>query len=137
MFEALVTKAAIARWLPPEGARAIVQKFEPRPGGVLQMTLVFDNTTKGKTTQNSDQVEGIFVDVVPRERIEQEFVFVSDDPKFAGTMLMTWRLEDDPEGTRVSVMATDVPEGIKPEDHRAGMASSLLNLARYVETDQG
>jgi hypothetical protein len=48
-------------------------------------------------------------------------------------MSMTWTLTEEPEGTRVSVVATNVPQGIKPEDHRKGMASSLSNLATYLE----
>jgi hypothetical protein len=31
------------------------------------------------------------------------------------------------------VIAKDVPSGISPEDHVAGMTSSLANLAKYVE----
>lgn len=63
----------------------------------------------------------------------QEVDFVSDDPAFAGTMTMTWTLADDPGGTRVEIRADDVPSGISAEDHTAGMASSLANLAEHVE----
>ena len=99
------------------------------------MTLVFDDggETTRKTTENSDTVDGQFVDVVRPERIDQRFTFVSDDPQFAGTMLMRWRFEEEPGGTRVTLSAENVPEGIKPEDHQAGMLSSLANLASYVE----
>jgi hypothetical protein len=30
-------------------------------------------------------------------------------------------------------VAADVPDGVSAEDHAAGLASSLANLARYVE----
>jgi hypothetical protein len=36
-------------------------------------------------------------------------------------------------GTRVDIIADDVPDGISADDHAAGLASSLENLARYVE----
>jgi uncharacterized protein YndB with AHSA1/START domain len=54
------------------------------------MTLIFNDAAplRAKTTQNSDVVEGSFVEVVPPERIVQRFTFVSDDPQFAGTMMM-------------------------------------------------
>ena len=35
-------------------------------------------------------------------------------------------------GTRVIILAEDVPEGIRKEDHDAGLRSSLENLARYL-----
>jgi len=31
------------------------------------------------------------------------------------------------------IVAEDVPDGISAEDHAAGLASSLTNLAAYVE----
>jgi hypothetical protein len=36
-------------------------------------------------------------------------------------------------GTRVDITADDVPFGISAEDHAAGLASSLANLAGYLE----
>jgi uncharacterized protein YndB with AHSA1/START domain len=135
VFEAMVDPKAVEQWLAPEGARAKLERFEPRPGGAFVMTLIFadDGATKRKTTSNSDRVEGTFAEVMPPERIRQQFTFVSDDPQFAGTMTMTWRLAGVVGGTLVTVTATDVPGGISAEDHRKGMDSSLANLARYLE----
>jgi hypothetical protein len=59
--------------------------------------------------------------------------FVSDDPAYAGTMTMTWEVTAAGAGTRVDIVAEDVPDGISAEDHAAGLASSLRNLAAYVE----
>ena len=59
--------------------------------------------------------------------------FVSDDPAYAGTMTMTWEVAAAGAGTRVDIVAEDVPDGISAEDHAAGLASSLTNLAAYVE----
>ena len=36
-------------------------------------------------------------------------------------------------GTRVNIVAEDVPDGISAEDHAAGLASSLAKLAAYLE----
>ena len=69
----------------------------------------------------------------PAVRVVQAVEFVSDDPAFAGTMLMTWSLEPVDEGTLVTFRADDVPPGISAEDHAAGFAASLANLARFVE----
>lgn len=135
VFDAFTNRDAIVRWLPPAGAQGVLHEFEPRPGGLFCMTLVFprsDNITR-KTSENSDTVDGKFVEVVRPERIVQEFTFVSDDPRFAGRMLMTWTFAETSNGTLVTVAAENVPEGISPEDHQMGMTSSLENLARYVE----
>jgi hypothetical protein len=86
----------------------------------------------GKTTHDSDIVEARFVEILPHERIVQ-VGFVSDEPTFAGTMTMTWELSAQSSGTRVRVRADDVPPGISPEDHAAGLESSLANLAAFVE----
>ena len=59
--------------------------------------------------------------------------FVSDDPAYAGAMIMTWEVTAADAGTRVNIVAEDVPDGISAEDHAAGLASSLTNLAAYLE----
>jgi uncharacterized protein YndB with AHSA1/START domain len=136
IFRAFVEPDAVVRWLPPSGAQAVLEEFDPRPGGRFRMTLMFGEggVTKRKTSEISDTVDGRFVDVVPPEMIEQEFAFVSADPRFAGTMTMIWTLTKVREGTLVGVTASNVPEGITPEEHRVGMLSSLSNLAAFVET---
>jgi Activator of Hsp90 ATPase homolog 1-like protein len=59
--------------------------------------------------------------------------FVSDDPAYAGTMTMTWQVNAVSAGTRVDIVAEDVPDGISAADHAAGLSSSLANLAAYAE----
>ena len=74
-----------------------------------------------------------FFDVVPGVRVVQAVDFVSDDPTHAGTMTMTWEVTAVDAGTRVDIRADDVPAGISAKDHAAGLASSLANLATYLE----
>jgi hypothetical protein len=87
----------------------------------------------GKATADSDIVEARYVDLVTDARVVQAVDFVSDDPAFAGTMTMTWEVTAIDGGTRVDMTADDVPDGISAEDHATGLASSLRNLAAYVE----
>ena len=49
-------------------------------------------------------------------------------------MTMTWAVALVDGGTRVDITANDVPDGISADDHATGLASSLENLATYVET---
>ncbi len=46
---------------------------------------------------------------------------------------MTWSLAARPGGTEVTIRCEDVPEGIRKEDHDAGLGSTLSNLAAFVE----
>jgi len=48
-------------------------------------------------------------------------------------MTLTWAVIAVEAGTRVDIVAEDVPDGISAEDHAAGLASSLTNLATYLE----
>jgi uncharacterized protein YndB with AHSA1/START domain len=78
-------------------------------------------------------VEPRLVDLVPGVRVVQAADFASDDPTYAGTMTMTWEVTATDGGTRVDITAEDVPDGMSPEDHAAGLTSSLANLAAYLE----
>ncbi|HET7523752.1 MAG TPA: SRPBCC domain-containing protein, partial [Acidimicrobiales bacterium] len=89
--------------------------------------------SRGKSTPDSDVVEARFVEIVPGRRVAYSVDFVSEDPAYAGTMTMAWDLVPVAGGTRVDITADAVPDGVSPDDHAAGMRSSLLNLAKYLE----
>ncbi|WP_268741775.1 SRPBCC domain-containing protein [Paenibacillus vortex] len=48
-------------------------------------------------------------------------------------MTMTWTLTALAEGTEVTIVCENVPEGIRQEDHEEGLNSSLHNLAVFTE----
>lgn len=135
IYDAFIDPDAQARWLPPDGMTGRFDCFEPCPGGRYRMTLVYTgrHANAGKSSADTDVVEGRFVELIPGERIVQTADFESDDPAFAGTMTMTWALRAVPDGTEVTITASDVPPGISAEDHAAGLASTLANLAAFVE----
>lgn len=132
VFGALVDPDALQVWLPPAGMTGWIERFDLRPGGSYRMVLTYDDGSVGKTTPGSDVAEVRFVDIRPPEALVQAVDFISDDPAFGGTMTMTWELTAVGDATKVEVRAEDVPSGISPEDHRAGMTASLDNLATYV-----
>lgn len=136
IYAALVDPEALAAWLPPRGMTGRFERFDARPGGSYRLVLTYGDaqTARGKTTANSDVVEARFVDLVPDVRVKQGIDFLSDDPSFAGTMTMTWEISSLDRGSLVEIIAENVPDGIRAEDHAAGMESSLANLARYVES---
>ena len=134
VWAAFVDPRAWEDWLPPGSMTGQVEHFDPRPGGTYRMVLTYRDPrdASGKSTADTDVVEGRFVQVVPDERIEQAVDFVSDDPDVAGTMTMTWSLTPRDGSTVVTFRADDVPPGISAEDHIAGLTASLDNLAAYV-----
>lgn len=135
VYAALVDPNELLAWLPPDGMSGRFERFDARPGGSYRLVLTYDDPSNnpGKASANSDVVEARFVEVVPNVRVVQGVDFVSDDPAFAGTMTMTWQVTSVEPGTRVDITAEDVPEGISAEDHAAGLASSLANLAAHLE----
>ena len=134
VYAALIDPEALAVWLPPDGMTGTFERFDARPGGSYRMVLTYADASAppGKATADSDIVDSRFIDLVPGVRVVQAVDFVSDDPAFAGTMTMRWELAEVDEGTRVDVIAEDVPDGIDADDHAAGLASSLTNLTEYL-----
>jgi uncharacterized protein YndB with AHSA1/START domain len=135
VYAALVDPKALAVWLPPTGMTGAFERFDARPGGSYRLVLMYANASRspGKTTADSDVVESRFIDLVPGKRVVQTVEFVSDDPAYAGTMTMGWEITGVEGGTRVDITAENVPEGIDADDHAAGLASSLANLAEYLQ----
>ncbi|SCB27215.1 SRPBCC family protein [Rhizobium lusitanum] len=136
IFQAFVDPAALISWLPPQGMTGQIHAFDPREGGSYRLALTYnapDHSTRGKTSEHTDIVSGRFLEIVPDVRIVQAVDFQSDDPEFAGTMVMTWSLDVVPSGTKVTIICEDVPHGISKEDHDEGLKSTLGNLAKYLE----
>jgi uncharacterized protein YndB with AHSA1/START domain len=75
---------------------------------------------------------GEFVALEPGVRIIERVQFESDDPAFADGMTVTTTFSPVADGTEVRIVCENVPPGISAEDHAAGMASTLANLAAYA-----
>jgi uncharacterized protein YndB with AHSA1/START domain len=137
VYLAFVDAEALMAWLPPEGMSGRILLFEPWEGGRYRIELTLEgkgHALSGKTTERTDITSGRFLALQPGRRIVQTVEFDSADPAFAGTMVMTWTLDAVPDGVRITVTAENVPSGISAEDHAAGLASSLDNLACYIES---
>lgn len=135
VFKALVERDALEVWLPPGEMTARFEHFDPVPGGSYRLVLTYPepDSRQPKSTADSDIVEVRYVEIVANDRVVQAVDFVSDDPAFSGTMRMIWTVEPVDTATRVTITAEDVPDGISVEDHAAGLASSLGNLAAFTE----
>jgi uncharacterized protein YndB with AHSA1/START domain len=135
VYGAFAEPGAMERWLPPTGMRGTMLHFDFREGGSYRMRLTYADRGRGrgKTTDAADEVDVRLTKLDDGRRIEQEITFASEDPAFAGVMRMTWTFDGEGDATLVTVRAADVPPGIVPADHEAGLASSLENLASFVE----
>lgn len=132
LYRALLDPEALETWLAPPGAQLSVEKLDAQPGGVFRFVLTFD-AYKGKSSANKDVISGHFTALIPGELVLSEGDFTTDDPAFEGVMRTGWHFHPVPGGTRVEVVAENVPPGISAKDHEAGFAASLANLARYCE----
>ncbi|WMT87885.1 SRPBCC family protein [Pelagibacterium sp. 26DY04] len=135
VYAAMIDPDALVAWLPPEGMRGVMHAFDAREGGGYRMELIYGDPApaSAKSTENSDIATARYGALEPGRRVVQYIDFDSEDDAFSGTMTMTWSLEPEGESTLVTVTAENVPSGISAADHAAGLASSLANLARYVE----
>lgn len=133
VFRAFTDPDLFVSWLPPEGMTGRLEEFDAERG--YRMVLHYDAPPPGggKATEDSDVsvVRRVLVD--PPRMLVEEVDFPSPDPSFAGTMRMTWTFQREPEGTLVTVEATDVPEGVRQDVHVGALISSLAQLARVVE----
>jgi len=135
IYQAFMNPDELASWLPPEGMSASIEVFDAREGGAYKMTLTYENhqSNPGKTTETSDVTQGKFLELVPDTKIVLSVNFDSEDPAFSGEMIQTWYLEAVLEGTKVTIVCENVPEGIRKEDHDEGLNSTLENLANFIE----
>ena len=136
LYRACTEPAALAAWRAPGDMTGRVHRFDLRVGGGYQMSLYYPaaaTTARGKSSAREDRYTARFVALTPPRRIVEAITFDSSDPAFAGEMTMEVTFADDADGTVVSVVFTDLPPGIRPEDNEAGTRSALEQLARYVE----
>ena len=109
--------------LPPKGMSGRALRFEPWQGGRYRIELVHEDAAAsggaGKAGARSDISAGRFLALEPGRRIVQSVEFESDDPRYAGEMIIIWSLDPAPGGTIAAVAAENLPAGISAEK-RAG-----------------
>ena len=135
IYRAFAEPSAMEQWLPPSNMVGKMLHFDFRDGGSYRMRLTYKELRQGqgKTSDHSDEVEVRLTKLENEQRLEQEVAFESEDPAFSGIMRLIWTFQSEESGTLVTVRAENVPEGIRSEDHEAGMRSSLENLAKFTE----
>lgn len=136
IYRAFLDPEAVASWRPPQGMKAHIHAFDPREGGAFRMSFIYADASAeahGKTSEGVDTFHGHFAELVPDRRIVEIVEFESGDPAFAGAMTVVTTLTPAPGGCEVTIRCENVPAGISADDHRKGIASTLANLAAFVE----
>jgi uncharacterized protein YndB with AHSA1/START domain len=136
VYHAFLDRDSGASWLPPDGMRGHVHVFDAREGGRFRISLTYqdpEHSLGGKTSQDTDTVQGRFVELVPYAKIVEVVEFESQQPEFAGEMRITASFADADGGTEVTMLCEDIPPGIRPEDNEMGCKESLQKLAVLIE----
>ncbi|WP_405641545.1 SRPBCC domain-containing protein [Streptomyces sp. NBC_00019] len=134
VYRMLVDADALARWRVPEGMSSEVHAFDAREGGAFRISLTYDLPTgTGKSGSHTDTYHGRFLQLVPDERVVEEFEFETGDPALRGTMTMTTTLTDVAGGTEVVVLHEGIPDAVPADQNEEGTRMALAHLARLVE----
>lgn len=136
LYHAFVDPEALIQWLPPGEMTGEIHHFDARIGGGYRMSLFYpssDRAHRGKTSEHEDSVTVRFVELVPGVKIVEAVTFDSLDPAFSGEMRMEVTFEPIEGGTDVTIVCSNIPAGIVPEDNDRGAAESLQKLANYIE----
>jgi hypothetical protein len=118
LHRATLDPQAVASWQPPKGIILYrIYAFDLREGGIFRMSLAYadaDHRVRGKTSEHVDTVRGRFFEMIRDKRAVQRALFEPDDPPLCG-------------------YDEDVRRGIRAGDHRAGITSSLENIAAFTD----
>lgn len=136
LFRAFTDPLLIEAWLAPGEMTAKIHNFDLRVGGGYRMSLYYPPTgnSGGKTSEKEDRFTAKFIELTPYRRITEAISFDSADPAFSGEMIMDVTFEAKDKETWVTIMFSNIPAGIRPEDNEAGTRSSLGKLARILQT---
>lgn len=135
LYEAFTDPQALEAWMAPGEMTGKVHAFDLRVGGSYSMSLHYPSTNAGpggKTAVDEDRYTARFITLQPNKKIVEGIRFDSSGPGFAGEMIMEARFEPEGGATRVTMIFTNIPLGIKPGDNEKGTELSLEKLERFV-----
>ena len=133
LYDAMLHPDALEFWLVPDGIQARVVAFSPRPGGHYRLQMEAGcERDEAEIWSSAEHMEARYLDMVPGKCIIQTADFATDDPRFQGTMRLSWLLSAVADGKKVTIRAENAPDGLSAESHEAEMTASLEKLDHYV-----
>jgi uncharacterized protein YndB with AHSA1/START domain len=134
VYQALTDADAVSQWRVPLGMSCEVHEFDPREGGVVRISLTYNDADQaGKTTEHTDTYRGRFVRLVPDELVIEVDEFESTDPALQGEMTTTISLQDADGGTNLVAVHDGLPPGVPVEDNEVGWHEALTRLAALLK----
>lgn len=136
LYQAFIDPAALIAWLPPAEMTGKIHELDARVGGGYRMSLFYPPTERsfrGKTSDREDLINVRFVELASPRRIVEAVTFDTTDPAFFGEMTIVVTFEERSGGTNVTLLCTNLPPGLRPEDNEVGSRLSLEQLARRFE----
>ena len=135
-------KMAVIGNFPYNISSQILFKILDERQKVMQMVGMFQKEVAERCVAKPGNKEYGILSVFLQAYYDVEYLFTvkagafNPPPKvLSGVMRMTWTFQPEGTGTLVTVRAENVPDGIRPEDHQAGLSSSLQNLARFLQAE--
>ena len=136
VFQALTDSKALEVWQVPGDMTGKLSYYNFKEGGGYEMSLFYpynEKMRKGKTNDKQDKFSANFVEIITNKKIVEKISFDSADPEFQEQMTMEIRLEPIDNNTKVTFLFKNIPNGIKPEDNKAGTISSHNKLLDFIE----
>ena len=125
IWRAFTHPDAFARWLPPNGFTAHIDKMEVKVGGTYRMS--FTNFT----TQGEMFFGGRYLELRENECIAYTASF--EDPNLPGEMTTRVSIKPVSVGVELHITQSGIPSMIPTEACYLGWQESLRHLARLVE----
>lgn len=133
VYESLLDASAVAAWIAPEGMMSWIHAFDPSEGGVFRFSFTGETPTTGRAGPITDTFHGLFVKLVPNERVVEMLEIESANPDLRGKMLVTLTLTDSAQGgTEILVVHSELPPALPPERMETGWKKALDRLAEFV-----
>jgi uncharacterized protein YndB with AHSA1/START domain len=135
IFRAFVDPETFLKWRAPADRDARLLAFEAGTGGGYRIELVQRDPENPQSAPGTggDLIEARFLDLLPDERVVEAVAFRAQDQRLARDMTITTTFVAVVGGTKVTVTAEGMPDGIDAKDHADHMAAALKKLADLLE----
>ena len=137
LYHAFTDPTALEAWMAPGEMTGKVHSFDLSVGGGYIMSLYYPENSaqpNGKTTDREDRYTARFITLQEHKKIVMSIHFDSGSPGFVGEMIMEVRFERQGTATLVTIVFTNLPLGVRPEDNEKGTEQSLDKLEQYIRS---
>lgn len=130
VYRAWTQPEHLARWWGPQGFTTIHCEMDPRVGGAYRFGM--------RSPQGTDYWKrGVFRELREPERIVFTFAWENADGTLRHELLTTITLDEQDDGTRLTLQQTGFDTTEWRDDHHQGWSSTLERLAKYIATQGG